>query len=156
MCMRPTILSYCWSLVSFLPQQHQQTIINLHHHARFVSQILYRFKKAQIPHFWSLEICGVDSTPLTRLAPSPVHFLRHLYNFSSTTLVHNQPQIPSQPKALIEIMFLSCSRSTELLHYIYSATNKSQPPNDIKHPPQKTSAPHPVVAAIFKICILAN
>jgi hypothetical protein len=94
-------------------------------------------QKAQIPHFWSLEICGVDSTPLTRLAPSPVHFLRHLYNFSSTTLLHNQPQIPSQPKALIEIMFLSCCRSTELLHYIYYATNKANLPTTSNTPLRK-------------------
>jgi hypothetical protein len=123
--MRPTILSFRCSLVSFLPQKQQQTIVNLHHNSRFASQILYRFQKTQTPHFWSLEICGVDSTPLTRLAPSRVHF-------SSTTLLHNQPQIPSQPKALIEILNLNRSRSTELLHYINSATNKNQLPNDIK------------------------
>jgi hypothetical protein len=82
---RPTILSFRYSLVSFLPQQQQQTIVNLHHNSRFASQILYRFKRAQIPHFWSLEICGVDSTPLTRLAPSRVHFLRHLYSSHPTS-----------------------------------------------------------------------
>ena len=97
-CMHPTILSFRSSLVAFLPQQQQQTIVNLHHNSRFASQILYRFKAAQIPYLWSLEICGVDSTPMTRLATSRIHF-------SPTYLqLHNQPQIPSQPKALIEIL----------------------------------------------------
>ena len=78
MCLRPTILSSRCSLVSFLPRQ-QQTIINLHHNSRFASQILYRFKKAQIPHFWSLEICAVDSTPPTSLQ----------------LLLHNSPSQPT-------------------------------------------------------------
>jgi hypothetical protein len=72
-------------------QQLQKTFVNLHHNSRFTSQILYRFQKTQIPHFWSLEICGVDLTTLTRLAPS-------------SHLLHNQPQIPSQLQALIAYM----------------------------------------------------
>ncbi|KAH6714600.1 hypothetical protein BKA61DRAFT_361460 [Leptodontidium sp. MPI-SDFR-AT-0119] len=35
------------------------------------------------------------------------HYTTQLYNFSSTTLLHNQPQIPSQPKALIKILNIS-------------------------------------------------
>ena len=50
-----------------------ETIVNLRHKSRFVLQIVHRFEQAQLPHFWSLPICGVYSTPLTtRLAPSRV------------------------------------------------------------------------------------
>ena len=48
--MRPAILSFRSSLISFLSQQ-QQTFANPLHNSRFASQILYPFKKAQIPHF---------------------------------------------------------------------------------------------------------
>ena len=72
-----------------LPQQ--QTNVNLHHNCTFASQIFCRFKKAYILHFWSLEICGVDSKPLMRLAPSRVHFSPP----SLQLLLHNSPSHPA-------------------------------------------------------------
>jgi len=77
----------------YAPSSHSKTPIfarsllrfaNLHHNSRFASQILDRLKNIQILHCQSLEICRVDSTPLTHLASGRVHFLRHLYKFSST------------------------------------------------------------------------
>ena len=130
-CMHPTILSFRSSLVAFLPQQQQQTIVNLHHNSRFASQILYRLKKAQIPQFQSLEICGVDSTPLKRLAPSHVHFLLQL-------LLHDSPSQPTShtfiAKALIKVI-IPAVESTEILQYIDSTTQQNLP-NDIKRPSQ--------------------
>ncbi|KAH7379648.1 hypothetical protein BKA64DRAFT_230225 [Cadophora sp. MPI-SDFR-AT-0126] len=50
-----------------------------------------------------------------------------LFSISLQLLLHNQPQIPSQSMALIEILYLSYSRSTELPHGNcgYSPTSKS-------------------------------
>lgn len=47
------------------------------------AQTLHRFKTAQIPHYWGLEICRVDRTPLARLALSRVHLSPASYNFFS-------------------------------------------------------------------------
>lgn len=77
--------------------------------------------------------------PLTRLAPSHVHFLRHLYNFSSTTLLHNQPQIPSQLKALIRILNLSSREAPRFCTTSTPQQIKTNLPDDIKRPPQKIS-----------------
>ena len=78
-------------------ESHLGTVLQMLY-SRFASQISCRLQKTQTPHYWNLEICGVDSTPMTRLATSRIHF-------SPTYLqLHNQLQIPSQPKALIEIL----------------------------------------------------
>ncbi|MAD85360.1 MAG: hypothetical protein CL912_20565 [Deltaproteobacteria bacterium] len=76
-----------------------------------------------------MEICGVDLIPLMQLAPSHVHLLRHLYNFSSTTLLHNQPQITSQPKALVEILNLSSREAPNFCTTSTAQQKKNNLPN---------------------------
>jgi len=87
------------------------------------SQISCRLQKTQTPHYWTSEICGVDSTPLTHLAQRQVHFS------PTYPQLHNQPQVPSQSKAFIEI--LNLQRSTELLHYINFAAKTKL--SSVKH-----------------------
>ncbi|KAH6724998.1 hypothetical protein BKA61DRAFT_41350 [Leptodontidium sp. MPI-SDFR-AT-0119] len=70
---------------------------------------------------WSLEICGVDLTPLTRLAR------RRVYFSPTYPQLHNQPQVPSQPKAFVEILNLSSREAPSFCTTATPQQNKTKP-----------------------------
>ena len=90
----------------------QQTTVNLHHNSRFASQIFGRLGNAQIPPSWSLAICGVRSTPLTRWTPRHLPSLRHL------DTPHNSPSQPASDSATSNSVDQYCEPRQQQKHQV--------------------------------------